>query len=325
MSLESIASLADMDQFELRMPRTNHVGVRLGLVCTLFARDAQSVAVRQALAACADEYLQTSAGQIKAYFDASGTYKTLGYPAGGLSVQQMLIDAGDTQKSFSPFFFGSHNYREAAPYGMAIMAPGGEDVVLRDKPAYITAVLPFSWLADHGGGLQRMMLTWCERLNPIYGYAGIGAVQSLDMIEKKRTRQYLTGLTARHPGLDVVNPAVEANRVLDAAGRVRTKSATWLTALGAELCDALGGQTALAESLDDNFVITGFGQGLLIQAGPTPQLGDTNTRHMPRYYQQLARLLAPVRMVFPGNHALVAGQEGENTTEATNRWLARFD
>jgi len=324
LTLPSIESLEQIDQYQLLVPPKNHVGLRMGLVCTLFAENPSSPEVRAALATCGDEYQQTVQGKLQSYFAPSGVYKAIKYPAEGVSLLNYIQTEDNPEKTFSPFFFGDPNYRVASAYGLSIMAPGRNSPI-SNKPAYITAVLPFAWLQDHAGGLQKLMKSWVTRLKPFYGYAGIGAVQSLEMVEKKRTRHFLAPLVNRHPGLEVVNPAVVSNHILSPEGIPKIKGANWMTAIGDKCLEPIGGQSALLAGLDENFTREAYEGGVLIQAGQMPQLGDRNTQHLPRYYKQLSDLLKPIRMQFPEGHSLLLGAEGESNTEATNNWLARFD
>ena len=79
--------------------------------------------------------------------------------------------------------------------------------------------------------------------------------------------------------------------------------------------------------LDEGFKFYEYDGGVLIQAGPVPQFGDVNQRHIPRYYQELSRKLKPIRMKFPNGQYLIKSpnRQEKSNAEVSNEWLARFD
>jgi hypothetical protein len=69
--------------------------------------------------------------------------------------------------------------------------------------------------------------------------------------------------------------------------------------------------------------VASYGEGLMIQAGPEPEIGDTNQQLWPRYYPKLARLLKPIRLKDMGCFDYYGANRFTRDTSA--EWLARFD
>jgi len=308
------------------------ISVRLGLMCSLYMRNPHSPEVRMALAKCGDHYQQLFGKQLKCYIKPDGIYKgkPKSYPTHGINLVDYVRQYDSIEeKDFAPIFFGDQDHYAAAAYGMKIFASSTEPSPIRDRPAYFAVVLPFSWLKNKDGELafQKLVHSWCQVLKPFHGYAGVGAIQSMDTIEKDRTIHLVYPLAKRFPGLDVDDPGTIASRMKGGEGTLKIKGVNWLTALDDECFEQLGGRQAVLSGLGDEFTLYEYESGMLIQAGLMPQLGDVNQQHIPRYYQQLARKLKPIRLTFPDGYYLIKSpnKNEQSNAQASNEWLARFD
>ena len=63
--------------------------------------------------------------------------------------------------------------------------------------------------------------------------------------------------------------------------------------------------------------------GAVFQAGPVPQLGDSQQGLIPDRYVALGRELKPLRAPYPST--MIYDAEGKDNKAFTQRWLARFD
>lgn len=309
---------------------TKRVAVRLGLMCSFYMRNPHSSETRLAMAQCADHYQQLFGEHIKSYLDPYRDIALTPFSQGNLSLVRYVEEYDNPEnESFTTDFYGDIDPYVATPYGLSIYASSMKESPIRDHPAYLTALFPFSWLKgkDGEGAFQMLMHQWCKALKPFHGYAGVGAIQSIDEIEKKRTNHLVYPLSRRFPGLEIDRPSTIASKMARGGGPLKIKGVNWLTALDDECFEQLGGREAVLGDLDEGFKFYEYDGGVLIQAGPVPQLGDVNQRHMPRYYQQLARKLKPIRMIFPKGHSLIKSpnRQEKSNTEASNEWLARFD
>lgn len=329
MAIAGNLSLEDLDAIQIarEYPLDGLVGVRLGLVCTLYVRNPHQPEVRANLAECGDQYLREFGQHLKVYQKPTGSSRILPYPAKGLSLLDYVTTKDSPDKDFAPVFHGEADYHAASTYGLDIFASSNTPSPIRDKPAYITAVFPFSWLKGKEGehALQEWVAQWCRMLKPFHGYAGIGAIQSVDLMDKKRTSYLVYPLARRFPGLEVDNPGVISNHMGNYISGLKIKGVNWLTALDDQCLNELGGRDQVLAQLDETFRWVDYGSGLLIQAGATPQLGDINTGHMPHSYKLLANVIKPLRLHFPEGHSLLQTRDDRSNTEVTNEWLARFD
>jgi len=334
MTIPESFTLEDLDNIQIvdgSRPK-KRVAVRLGLMCSLFMREPHRPDVRLALAKCGDHYQQLVGEHLKSYIKPDGIYygKPKPYPIQGINLVEYIqqYDKID-EKSFAPCFFGDIDPYIATQYGMKIFASSSKESPLRDNPAYFTTVLPFSWLKDKDGegAFQKLVHSWCQILKPFHGYAGVGAIQSMDTVETGRTRHLTYPLSKRFPGLEVDDVGTIATKMAMGEGPLKIKGVNWLTALDDKCFEQLGGRQAVLSGLGDEFILYEYEGGVLVQAGAMPQLGDVNQQHIPRYYQQLALKLKPIRLVFPEGHYLIKSpnKNEQSNAAASNEWLARFD
>lgn len=98
------------------------------------------------------------------------------------------------------------------------------------------------------------------------------------------------------------------------------KCATWLTFINPHHIECLGGQEKIIETLGPECPVHTLNHGLMVQAGPRPELGDVNRQQTLPYYHRVGRLLKPIRL--QQHSQFLETPTGE---DVTMQWLARFD
>jgi hypothetical protein len=93
----------------------------------------------------------------------------------------------------------------------------------------------------------------------------------------------------------------------------------WLTLLGSTYTEKLGGAERISKDLDNDIEVFPFNNGVIIQAGSLPKIGDVNRNDRLEAYQKVARYLMGLRA--PVEEAWIEGFEPEELEE----WFARFD
>ena len=131
-----------------------------------------------------------------------------------------------------------------------------------------------------------MLLRWCERLRPVSGVAGWGIAPVCDPAQAKGMTPFLLPHLRRFPGLGII-PHLASEPAEPAL------SVNWLTILDEELTARIGGPERLA-ALGKDFPITEYPGGHMIQAGPRPEIGDSNRGDAPRFYDNVRELLRPL-------------------------------
>jgi len=121
----------------------------------------------------------------------------------------------------------------------------------------------------------------------------------------------------RHPGLDL---GAFTFHVLHAPAGVMTIH--WLTALGPQLADRLGGAGALRADLPPPCEVVGLpGGAVVLRAGAEPSAGDVNRNDRLPAYQAVARALRPV---WASDDYIGNISYPEMEPEVGDAWIARF-
>lgn len=131
-----------------------------------------------------------------------------------------------------------------------------------------------------------------------------------------RAAERILPLALRHPGMDV---AINSFTTL-LLGR-KCRGARWLTFLGRDLLEQLGGEQALRARLDPAIECTPVGTGLALRAGSEPLPGDVNRQDTLPLIASVARAIEPVTFFKDKN--LRAHLFDEND-EKFERWQRRF-
>ncbi|KIN70843.1 hypothetical protein Z945_3307 [Sulfitobacter noctilucae] len=177
--------------------------------------------------------------------------------------------------------------------------------------------------------LQQLFASLCEILRPLSAVGGLCLATPLSAAVLQDRQHLLYPLLNTHPGL-LVGQALD----MAAGTRFRMSAVNWLTAVHADLLDLCGGADEVRGALSlDGFHTKDFADGgLLIQAGPSPQGGDTTQGIGIPHYGELARALEPARLQFEGRipHVPAYGPEDvlyapDLLAKTQNAWLARFD
>ncbi|WP_343641949.1 type VI immunity family protein [Roseateles sp.] len=179
-------------------------------------------------------------------------------------------------------------------------------------------------LASASGQLHTSMLLerfvgWCQRFRPLHGSAGFAIIVCPGMGQNS---VYALQLMTRFPGFDfptAVDFTLEVDDVHD-----RIKSVNWLTALGDELVAQLGGLATMREALEPACTVHAYDGGVVIQAGPTPRLGDTHADDIPAEYRLAARFTRPVRFEDYDEGLFRVPKDLDKRAE-TLKWIRRFD
>lgn len=150
-----------------------------------------------------------------------------------------------------------------------------------------------------------------------WGYAGYALQMS--PYREGDAQQAAWRLSMQYPGADIVTASDEYLRV----GRGGIKNINWMTMLGGEFAQKLGGETALRERLPPEIHVEPIGQGVLVRTGDAPQLGHVNRQDFLPAYRAVYRVLEPLqRPIVQGFTAFAL--PGDDYKEKTTAWLRRF-
>jgi hypothetical protein len=104
----------------------------------------------------------------------------------------------------------------------------------------------------------------------------------------------------------------------------RIKCVNWLTVLGDEILDELGGIDLARRVLEPECTLHPYSAGIVIQAGSVPRLGDIQKGHIPEQYRKAAHFTKSARFtgyknpLFRVFWPMIGCEEAE-------KWVQRFD
>jgi hypothetical protein len=191
------------------------------------------------------------------------------------------------------------------------------DNELSSHSCYMTVVNQQGQL--HFNVLRDCVLNWATRLRPAHGLAGFTVVLEPGAISGE---PYAYTHLQTLPGLNFGNIISFPSESQDVFNRI--KCVNWLTILGDAIVAELGGLEAARKALEPDCTLYSYQGGLMIQAGPVPQLGDTTKGFIPERYRKVARFTKPVRFtgyesgLFRVFKPLIGREEAE-------KWVSRFD
>jgi len=213
---------------------------------------------------------------------------------------------------------GGEIYGEASDYRVeALGLAEWKDRI--DKLSYLTALFPIDFFADkHEESFVATVARWAGEVKPVHGYGGLGIIESLATTTRERHEQTVFSIAQHFPGLEVDYPTVHS---LNCAKGI--KGVNWLTVLSEPFAAQLGGVSSLQTRLGEQFTSHSYPGGVVIQAGPRPQMGDRNRNRWPELYIKLNAVLKPIRA--SNGHPFHHYGPNRFDLDRSNEWLQRFD
>ena len=308
---------ADISKFLCIRDKEGRAALRIGLVATMFFAEPWTRAVREAVADAADAYLH----EFRQYLRWAQSPTTLHiHPIGNGKVPfpRDWLPQHRNGEEWSFGFHGGETEEAASDFQVCAM---GADGGWKEGTGYFQVYLPLTWFAERPGTFQDFVLSFAKRLRPLSGYGGIGVQEPLDYGARIPSMVTVRQLAERFPGLEIESPHIHTIHV--GAG---IKGVNWLTILADRWVQQIGGFDYLHTRLDDDFELIPYDGGVMIQAGPKPQLGDVTTNRWPQHYVALAKLLKPIQI--KEHYSFHTGDvpgSGRIDSEASEAWIFRFD
>ncbi|HYO59189.1 type VI immunity family protein [Archangium sp.] len=292
-----------------------HVVLQVGLLATLYFENAGSQPVREAVAACFEEYRTLCGPHLHWAHPSRRGFQKLDAPP-DVDPARWLRDPS-LQNQFEEegwefYWHGGRTKEEASHFRVHAL---GRPRRGQEELGYFSASLPLDWFANHPGSFSELVLGWCRRLRPLHGYGGFGVMESTRLSLAQAYGPAAYGLARRFPGLELDDPLVHVLYL-----RHGIKGNNWLTVLADSWVKTLGGLELLTKKLGEGFTFHSYPGGVMIQTGPHPQLGDVNRRLEPVGYRQLAQVLRPIRIRSHRGFAAFGLDK-----ERSLAWLTRFD
>jgi hypothetical protein len=184
--------------------------------------------------------------------------------------------------------------------------------VKSDNAGAIRLVLPIDFIAESTTPFIELAKNLVASFDFSSGHAGysVNYNDNGELLENAEDEFYR--LSTRYPGIDLPDIFGSISVIGNGIKRIN-----WLTLLGTLYSDGLGGANKLRRVLGKDITVHDLPMGVMIQAGPKPEVGDVNRRQRLPKYHIVGRTLASIRA---GDHPSFIRDE-----EETQEWLAYFD
>ncbi len=298
---------------KLAVMEGDRVVVQIGLLATLYFPNDNQSRIREAVLNCFDQYREVVGEHLR----WSKHPKTFAYhPIDSDKVpapRAWLADLDDVM-AWEFEWRGGEDAESASHFSVKAFSPATWECPL----GYFKVALPITWYADNEGDFPSLVVDLCEEISPLHGYGGFGILESPSPTVEHHYEPAVFTLAERFAGLEVDYPVTSLLHLQEGV-----KGVNWLTVLGERWLGSLGGIDELGRKLGEDFDLHAFSGGVVIQAGPRPQLGNVQTGKRIELYCKAASVLMPVRVREHGSfhHA----GEGRFNRQTTEQWLARFD
>lgn len=292
-----------------------HIAISVGLIVTVYFENPCLRAAREAVAGLAEQYVHTYRPNLVWITNRKWT-RLHKLESDTVPMPWTWLAAQPDAETWQFGLHGATREDDASPFqisGLGI-AHRKEDL------GYFRIHLPLRWLADHPGAFPALVLNICESIRPVSGYAGIGFQLPMTHEGTYEAEKLLPPLTKRFPGVEVDDP-VQTGIHLEGGG---IKGVNWLTILHDRYLPELGGLDYLRIRLPEStFPFYKYDGGLIIQAGPFPEVGDTTQNRWPKHYVTVARVLKKIQL--KEHYGFFSKRRGMMDNETTRAWIHRFD
>jgi hypothetical protein len=299
--------------------------LQIALLATVYFDDPYRRDVREAVVSCCEDYFQLCGRHIRWALNPDTKLMEPFGKGKGSNPRAWLLVRGEDE-SFSFIYHGSDHERGASAFSLDGL--GMERRPYR-KLGYFRVMFPLLWFADRPCSLPEVLLGICSKLRPVGGYGGIGVAESPDDLINGKYEPIVYNWAQRFPGLEADYPISHGNWQMEGreGGKGGIKGVNWLTVVGDCWLDEMGGADAVAAgvaALDSRFSVHRYDGGIMIQAGPHPQLGSAEHNRWPDLYVKLAKYLKPIRIT--QHRPFHQGGPGPRfDLERSEAWLRRFD
>ena len=290
---------------------------RVGLTMSFYFSHPDNLERRRTLAHCIKQYLQQAEGQLRIY--TTTKYRTFHVLKPDENIDPALVDEMVDNNNYLDFE-ASGAEREGISYSWSIRAYADID----DRPealGYLWLTYPLSILQTDEAPpriFTGQFVSLCNALQVEHAYGGLGLILPFDIGGMSAALRVVGGVAMRFPGLDVDH--LTGMIIFCKEG---IKSVNFLTAVSDRLLAKVGGAEAVAAQAGAGIEVHRYSTGAVFQAGPVPQLGDSEQGLIPDRYVALGWVLKPLRAPYPST--MIYDPEGKDNKAFTQRWLARFD
>ncbi len=293
--------------------------VNLGLIITVFFKNAHTPDVRRKMVECVDRYYDEFKPHLRKTLPVKKWTKIT---ENNYARQRQTILDSAPEEIFDWVLSSASESYLAPDYGILII--GKRIFHNENNRSVIKLVFPLSLLKEPDGKerYESWLLWLCNNFEVESGYAGLSFILPYAF---ERMFPYEYALAQRFSGVMVDSlGALEGGEAVEGL-----KGACWYTILGTPWLEKLGGEGTVARRLANTPEISllSYNNGVILKAGELPPgLGEIKTEGLPPLLVKVNQIIRPVR--YDGHKGLHFYSKYENhqfDEESSMKWFARFD
>ena len=303
----------------------DYVGAAIAVRGTLYFKGAHTPEVREALCTCFDAYQAIAREHLKWLWrdePPSGPDKFAFAKAPEL---RAMVKKMDEDHHFGFSYSGGEKPHDASPWVFSTSGrPAWEARIGTRGPDSLIFSVPKEVVEANPTLFQKLFVDFCKLLKVEHGHGGFGL--NLSPVREEPNEPTEAFMVSKMAGLDAGSghfigglPGRDVEHHLVTVG--------WLTAINHAMVEKVGGLFSLRSELPASwFAQYDYGNGIVIQAGPEPEIAPVEFDPKPAIYVLPAMTLREVRLM--ADLSLHYGsKDGEPrlTGLAAKEWLTRFD
>lgn len=303
----------------------DYVGATIAVRGTLYFKGSHTPEVREALCKCFDVYQAIAKHHLKWLWrdePPSGPNKFAFPKAPEL---RAMVKKMDEDHNFGFTYTGGEKAHDASPWLFSTFGrPAWEARLGTRGPDSLIFSVPREVIDENPTLFQKLFVEFCGLLRAEHGHGGFALNLSAVRVEPNEPTEAfmvpkMAGLDAGSGHLIGGLPGRDVEHHLVTVG--------WLTAINQAMVEKVGGLFTLRSELPASwFAKYDYGSGIVIQAGPEPEIAPVELDPKPSIYVLPAMALKEVRLM--ADLSLHYGsKDGEPrlTGLAAKEWLTRFD
>lgn len=306
-------------------PDKDYIGATIAVRGTLFFKNSFSVDVREALCKCFDAYQAIAKDRLKWVLrdePPSGPDK---FEIGKAPELRAMVKKMDEDDNFGFAYTGGEKPHDASPWLFSTFGrPAWEARLGTRGPDSLIFSVPKEVVEANPTLFQKLFVDFCKLLKVEHGHAAFAL--NLSPVREEPNEPTEAFMVSKMAGLDAGSghmigglPGRDVEHHLVTVG--------WLTAINHAMVEKVGGLASLRSELPAGwFAKYDYGNGIVIQAGPEPEIASVELDPNPAIYVLPAMALKEVRLIADLSlHYASKDGEPRLTGLAAKEWLTRFD
>lgn len=303
----------------------DYIGATLAVRATLYFRGSHTDAVREAICKCFDQYEAIAKEHLTWLWrdePPEGPDK-FAYPKA--RPMRDMLKCMDENDCVSFAYMGGKKPHDASPWLFYVSGLRGWEARMGGNGLdSLTFSVPAQFVEKNPIAFQHLFVDYARLLRAEHGHGGFAF--NLSLVRKHANESTEAVMVSKMAGLDAGSAVLIAGR--DQAGITNhIKTVGWLTSINSDMVEAVGGISSLRAELPcDWFAKYDYGNGIVIQAGPTPEIAPDELDAKPAIYVLPNQALRKIRVTHIGSlHQGSIDGEPRLAGAAAERWLTRFD